>query len=68
MHLARGRASHYEVIDFSRCSQGYARSSEPTLAAFFERIVAFAGSFMALFGVAPQVADYLNLASLSPGE
>ena len=50
VHLARGRAGHYEVIDFLAVLFGYAVSSEPTLATFFERLMPFASPFMALFG------------------
>jgi len=50
VHLARGRAGHYEVIDFLAVLFGYAVSSEPTLATFFERLAPFADPFMALFG------------------
>ena len=50
VHLARGRAGHYEVIDFVAVLFGYAISGEPTLAAFFERLAPFASPFMALFG------------------
>ena len=49
VHLARGRAGHYEVIDFVAVLFGYAISGEPTLAAFFERLAPFARPFMALF-------------------
>jgi hypothetical protein len=50
VHLARGRAGHYEVIDFVAVLFGYAISGEPTLEAFFERLTPFASPFMALFG------------------
>ena len=50
VHLARGRAGHCEVIDFLVVLFGYAVSSEPTLATFFERLAPFASPFMALFG------------------
>src|SRR5687767_994392 len=50
VRLARGRAGHYDVIDFVALLLGYALSGEPTLAAFFERLRPFAGPFMALFG------------------
>ena len=42
VHLARGRAGHYEVIDFLAVLFGYAISGEPTLEAFFERLAPFA--------------------------
>jgi hypothetical protein len=50
VHLARGRAGEYEVIDFLAVLFGYAISGEPTLEAFFERLAPFARPFMALFG------------------
>jgi hypothetical protein len=50
VHLARGRAGTYEVIDFVAVLLGYALSSEPTLEAFFDRLQPFARPFMALFG------------------
>jgi hypothetical protein len=48
--LARGRAGTYEVLDFVAVLLGYAVSGEPTLEAFFERLLPFAQPFMALFG------------------
>lgn len=48
--LARGRADIYEVLDFVAVLLGYAVSGEPTLQAFFERLLPFAQPFMALFG------------------
>ncbi len=50
VRLARGRAGHYDVIDFVAVLLGYALSGEPTLEAFFDRLCPFAGPFMALFG------------------
>jgi hypothetical protein len=50
VQLARGRAGHYDVIDFVAVLLGYALSGEPTLEAFFDRLRPFAGPFMALFG------------------
>ncbi len=50
VRLARGRAGHYDVIDFVAVLLGYALSGEPTLEAFFDRLHPFAGPFMALFG------------------
>ena len=50
VHLGRGRAGTYDVIDFVAILLGYALSSEPTLEAFFERLRPFADPFMALFG------------------
>src|SRR5215210_7494753 len=50
VRLARGRAGHYDVIDFVAVLLGYALSGEPTLEAFFDRLRPFAGPFMALFG------------------
>ncbi len=50
VQLARGRAGHYDVIDFVGLLLGYAVSGEPTLAAFLDRVAPFAQPFMALFG------------------
>src|SRR5262245_20354104 len=50
VRLARGRAGHYDVIDFVAVLLGYALSAEPTLEAFFDRLRPFAEQFMALFG------------------
>jgi hypothetical protein len=50
VHLARGRAGHYDVIDFVAVLLAYALSAEPTLEAFFDRLRPFAAPFMALFG------------------
>ncbi len=50
VRLARGRAGHYDVIDFVAILLGYALSGEPTLEPFFDRLQPFAGPFMALFG------------------
>jgi len=50
VRLARGRAGHYDVIDFFAILLGYACSAEPTLETFFERLAPFAAPFMALFG------------------
>lgn len=50
VRLARGRAGHYDVIDFFAILLGYACSGEATLETFFERLVPFAAPFMALFG------------------
>jgi hypothetical protein len=40
----------YEVIDFVVMLMGYAVSGEPTLQAFYQRLLPFAEPFMALFG------------------
>jgi hypothetical protein len=50
VHLARGRAGTFEVLDFVAVLLGYAVSGEPTLEAFFDRLAPFALPFMALFG------------------
>jgi hypothetical protein len=50
VRLARGRAGHYDVIDFVALLLGYAASSEPTLETFFQRLSPFAAPFIALFG------------------
>ena len=50
VRLTRGRAGHYDVIDFVAVLLGYALSGEPTVEAFFDRLRPFAAPFMALFG------------------
>jgi hypothetical protein len=50
VRLARGRAGHYDVIDFVAVLLAYALSAEPTLEAFFDRLHPFAAPFMVLFG------------------
>jgi hypothetical protein len=50
VRFARSRFGRYEVIDFVAVLIGYALSGEPTLAAFYERLLPFAASFMAQFG------------------
>jgi hypothetical protein len=50
VRLKRGRMGRYEVIDFVALLIGYAISAEPTLQAFFDRLLPFATPFMALFG------------------
>jgi hypothetical protein len=49
VRFARARFGQYEVIDFVAVLMGYALSAEPTLFAFYERLIPFAGVFMALF-------------------
>jgi hypothetical protein len=48
--FARTRFGHYDVIDFVAVLIGYALSGEPTLLAFYERLLPFGEPFMALFG------------------
>lgn len=50
VRFARARFGIYELIDFIVVLIGYAVSGEPTLQAFYERLLPFAGPFMALFG------------------
>ena len=50
VHLARGRAGTFDVLDFVAILLGYAASGEPTLEAFFDRLTPFAQPFMVLFG------------------
>ena len=50
VRFARARFGHYEVIDFVAVLIGYALSGEPTLKTYYERLLPFAGAFMALFG------------------
>jgi len=49
VRLTRGRMGHYEVIDFVALLIGYAISAEPTLKAFYDRLLPFATPFMGLF-------------------
>lgn len=50
VRFARPRFGTYEVMDFFAVLIGYAISGEPTLQAFYERLLPFATTFMALFG------------------
>jgi len=50
VRFARARMGDYEVIDFVVMLMGYALSGEPSLEAFYQRLLPFAESFMALFG------------------
>ena len=50
VRFARKRFGTFEVIDFVVVLMGYAISGEPTLAAYYERLLPFATPFMALFG------------------
>src|SRR5713226_8069543 len=50
VRFARARFGHYDVIDFVVVLIGYALSGEPTLKTYYERLLPFAGAFMALFG------------------
>ncbi len=50
VRFARPRFGHYDTIDFVVVLIGYAVSGEPTLKAFYERLLPFAELFMALFG------------------
>jgi hypothetical protein len=50
VRFARARFGSYDLIDFVAVLIGYAVSSEPTLLAFYERLLPFAEPFMALFG------------------
>jgi hypothetical protein len=49
VRFARARFGHYDLIDFAVVLIGYALSGEPTLKAFYERLLPFAEVFMALF-------------------
>src|SRR5947207_11549221 len=49
VRFARRRFGHYDVIDFVAVLFGYAISGERTLEAFYERLMPWAGTFMALF-------------------
>ena len=50
VHFARRRFGHYDLIDFAAVLIGYAISGERTLEAFYERLLPFASTFMALSG------------------
>lgn len=50
VRFARARLGTYEVVDFVAVLIGYVVSAEPSLAAFYERLLPFASAFMALFG------------------
>ena len=50
VRFTRARFGHYDLIDFVVVLIGYALSGEPTLKAFYERLLPFAEPFMALFG------------------
>ena len=50
VRFARARFGQYELLDFVVVLIGYAVSGEPTLLAFYERLLPFAEPFMALFG------------------
>jgi len=50
VRFARARFGHYDLIDFVAVLIGYMVSGEPTLLAFYERLLPFAEPFMALFG------------------
>ena len=49
VRFARARFDRYELIDFVAVLIGYARSFEPSLQAFYERLAPFSEVFMALF-------------------
>jgi hypothetical protein len=50
VRFARARFGTYDTIDFVAVLIGYAVSGEPTLKAFYERLLPWASPFMALFG------------------
>jgi hypothetical protein len=50
VRFARARFGVYEVIDFLAVLFGYAVSGEPTLQAFYHRLLPFAPAFQGLFG------------------
>jgi hypothetical protein len=49
VQFARARFGHYDTIDFVVVLLGYARSFEPTLQSFYERLAPWASVFMTLF-------------------
>jgi len=50
VRFARRRFGQYDLFDFVVVLLGYAISGERTLEAFYERVLPFANTFMALFG------------------
>ena len=50
VQFARARFGRYDTIDFVVVLIGYALSGEPTLKTYYERLLPFAETFMALFG------------------
>ncbi len=50
VRFARARFGQYDLIDVAVVLLGYALSGEPTLLAFYERLLPFSNVFMALFG------------------
>jgi hypothetical protein len=50
VRFARARFGYYDLIDFVAVLIGYFLSGEPTLLAFYERLVPWASPFMAIFG------------------
>ncbi len=50
VRFARARFGKYDTIDFVVVLIGYGLSGERTLKAFYERLLPFSGTFMALFG------------------
>src|SRR6266700_5895954 len=50
VRFARARFGYYDLIDFVAVLIGYILSGEPTLLAFYERLLPFAKPFMAVFG------------------
>ena len=50
VRFVRARFGHYDLIDFVVVLIGYALSGEATLKAFYERLLPFAQTYMALFG------------------
>ena len=50
VRFTRARFGHYDTIDFVVILIGYAVSGEATLEAFYERLLPFASTYMALFG------------------
>jgi hypothetical protein len=63
VRFARARFGTYDVIDFVVVLVGYALSGEPTIQAFYERLLPFATPFMALFG-RDQLPDRSTLSRL----
>ncbi len=67
VRFARRRFGRYDLIDFAVVLLGYAISGERTLEEFYERVLPFAHTFMALFGRECLPPSPLDAQSLSRG-
>jgi hypothetical protein len=66
VRFARKRFGTFEVIDFVVVLMGYAISGEPTLAAYYERLLPFATPFMACSDAASCLTARRSVAFLRP--